>query len=66
MTLRPDDAMVTYNVACVFGQLGRTEDALGALTRAWDAGFRDPNWARHDPDLEILRGNPEFERLFPA
>ncbi|MEO8217372.1 MAG: protein kinase [Acidobacteriota bacterium] len=65
MTLRPDDAMVTYNVACVFGQLRKADESLMALKKAWEAGFRDPNWARHDPDLEILRGNPEFERLFP-
>ena len=39
---------------------------MAALKKAWEAGFRDPNWARHDPDLEILRGNPEFERLFPS
>jgi serine/threonine protein kinase/Tfp pilus assembly protein PilF len=66
MTLRPDDAMVTYNVACVFCQIGENDKALVALRKAWDAGFRDPNWARHDPDLEGLRGNPEFERLYPA
>ena len=66
MTLRPDDAMVTYNVACVFGQLGKEGESMAALKKAWEAGFRDPNWARHDPDLEILRGNPEFERLFPS
>ncbi len=65
MTLRPDDAMVTYNVACVFCQIGKHSEALHALRKAWDAGFRDPNWARHDPDLEGLRGDPEFERLFP-
>ena len=66
MTLRPDDAMVMYNVACVFCQLGKNSDSLGALRKAWDAGFRDPNWARNDPDLEGLRGDPEFERLYPA
>ncbi len=65
MTLRPDDAMVLYNVACIYCELGKNAEALGALRKAWDAGFRDPNWARHDPDLEPLRGDPEFERLFP-
>ena len=65
MTLRPDDAMVTYNVACVFCQIGKNADAINALRKAWDAGFRDTNWVRHDPDLESLRGDPEFERLFP-
>jgi serine/threonine protein kinase/Tfp pilus assembly protein PilF len=66
MMLRPDDAMVMYNVACVFCQLGKNGEGLTALRKAWDAGFRDPNWARHDPDLDPLHGDPEFERLFPA
>jgi len=65
MTLRPDDAMVMYNVACVFCQLGKNSESLGALRKAWEAGFRDPNWARHDPDLDPLHGDPEFERLYP-
>jgi len=66
MTLRADDAMVLYNVACVFAQLGMKKDALGALKKAWEAGARDADWARNDPDLEGLRGDPEFERLYPA
>jgi serine/threonine protein kinase/Tfp pilus assembly protein PilF len=66
MALRPDDAMVLYNVACIYCGLGKNAEAMDALSKAWDAGFRDPNWARHDPDLEPLRENPEFERLFPA
>ena len=40
-------------------------DALGALKRAWDNGLRDADWARRDPDLAILHGDPEFERLYP-
>ncbi len=32
---------------------------------AWDAGFKDPAWARRDPDLELLHGDPEFDRLYP-
>ncbi len=65
MTLRPDDATVMYNVACVFCSLKRTEQALDALGKAWTAGFKDPTWARRDPDLAILHGHPEFERLYP-
>jgi serine/threonine protein kinase/tetratricopeptide (TPR) repeat protein len=65
MTLRPNDAMVTYNVACVFGTLNRKAECLEAIQKAWNAGFRDPAWARRDPDLAILHGNPEFERLYP-
>ena len=65
MTLRPDEATVLYNAACVFSQLNRKADSLQALRKAWDAGFRDPDWARRDPDLSLLHDDPEFERLYP-
>jgi non-specific serine/threonine protein kinase len=38
---------------------------VAAIKRAWDAGFRDPDWARRDPDLALIHGDPEFERLYP-
>jgi non-specific serine/threonine protein kinase len=38
---------------------------LGALKKAWEAGFRDPSWARRDPELAILHGEPEFDKLYP-
>jgi hypothetical protein len=28
-------------------------------------GDKDADWARRDPDLSLLRGDPEFERLYP-
>jgi len=64
--LRPNEAIVQYNAACVFSQLGRTPEAIAALTKAWEGGFRDPDWTRRDPDLSALHGHPEFERLYPA
>ena len=39
---------------------------MAALKKAWDAGFIDPDWARRDPDLALLHGDPEFERLYPT
>jgi non-specific serine/threonine protein kinase len=65
MALRPNDAVVLYNVACTFGQLGRKQEAMTALRKAWEAGFKDPSWARRDPDLAILHGEPEFVKLYP-
>ena len=38
---------------------------MDVLKRAWEAGFTDAVWARRDPDLVILHGEPEFERLYP-
>ncbi len=66
MLLCPDDAMILYNVACLFCGMGRTDEALEAMKKAWNTGYRDSGWARRDPDLAPLHGNAEFERLFPA
>ena len=63
--LRPNEATVLYNLACVFSMLGRLEDSITSLKRAWDGGFKDPAWARRDPDLTALHGHPEFELLYP-
>jgi non-specific serine/threonine protein kinase len=57
---------VLYNCACINSKLGKKAEALAALKRAWDAGWKDPVWTRRDPDLAILHGEPEFERLYPA
>ncbi|HYN08471.1 MAG TPA: protein kinase [Vicinamibacterales bacterium] len=64
--LRPNEPTVLYNAACTFCMLARKPEALQALKKAWDAGFKDAVWARRDPDLAILHGEPEFERLYPA
>jgi Flp pilus assembly protein TadD len=66
MVLRPNEATVLYNAACTFCMLNRKPEALDALKKAWDAGFKDAVWARRDPDLVILQGEAEFERMFPA
>jgi serine/threonine protein kinase/tetratricopeptide (TPR) repeat protein len=65
VTLRPNEATVLYNAACVFCSMNKKSEALDAIRKAWEAGFRDPEWARRDPDLEFLHGDPEFERLYP-
>jgi serine/threonine protein kinase/tetratricopeptide (TPR) repeat protein len=65
MVLRPDEASVLYNAACAFCKMDKKAEALGALRKAWTAGFGDPDWARRDPDLALLHGDPEFERLYP-
>lgn len=65
IALRPNEAMVLYNAACTFCMLQRKPEALDALKKAWDVGFKDANWARRDPDLAILHDEPEFQRLYP-
>ena len=65
VALRSSEATVLYNAACVFCRLKRKPDAVIALKKAWEAGFKDADWARRDPDLALLHGDPEFERLYP-
>jgi serine/threonine protein kinase/tetratricopeptide (TPR) repeat protein len=65
MLLRPNEAMVQYNAACTFCSMNKKAEALDALTKAWRNGFKDADWVRRDPDLAILRGDPEFEKLYP-
>ncbi|PWT93437.1 MAG: protein kinase [Blastocatellia bacterium] len=65
MILRPDDTMIFYNTACTFCAMNMVDDAVNAIKRAWETGFKDPIWTRQDPDLAILHGHPEFERLYP-
>jgi tetratricopeptide (TPR) repeat protein len=66
MALRPNEATVLYNLACLFCHMQKKPEALDALRKAWNAGFKESDWARRDPDLTLLRGDPEFERLYPA
>jgi tetratricopeptide (TPR) repeat protein len=66
MALRPDDAMILYNSACAFCAMDNAQSAMGALKKAWESGYRNATWTRQDPDLALLHGDPEFERLYPA
>jgi tetratricopeptide (TPR) repeat protein len=66
VALRPNEAIVLYNVACVFCRLGDKPEALEALRKCWNAGYRDAEWARRDTALSLVHGDPEFERLYPG
>jgi non-specific serine/threonine protein kinase len=65
VTLRANEASILYNAACVYCSLKRKPEALDALRKAWEAGFKDSVWARRDPSLIPLHDDPEFDRLYP-
>jgi non-specific serine/threonine protein kinase len=65
MTLRANEASILYNAACNYCQLHRKPEALDALRKAWQAGFKDAVWARRDPDLALLHDEPEFDQMYP-
>jgi len=66
LALRPNDAMVAYNLACVYCALDQKDEAMRTMRKAWEAGYRDGDWARKDSDLALIHGDPEFEKLYPA
>jgi serine/threonine protein kinase len=66
ITLRPDEASILYNAACMYCFLKKKSEAMSVLSKAWEAGFKDASWARRDPDLALLHGEAEFERMYPA
>lgn len=66
VTLRANEASILYNAACLYCKLNKKPEALDALSKSWEAGFKDAAWARRDPDLIPLHDEPEFDRLYPA
>jgi CubicO group peptidase (beta-lactamase class C family) len=56
----PERPIAEYNLACVLARLQRTDQAMGALARAVDCGWRGGAHMRIDPDLEGLRGDERF------
>ncbi len=65
VTLRANEASILYNAACTYALLKKKAEAMDTLRKAWDAGFKDSTWVRRDPDLALLRDEPEFNRLYP-
>ncbi len=66
VTLRANEASILYNAACLYCKLRKKAEAIDTLRKSWEAGFKDAEWARRDPDLVLLHDDPEFDRLYPA
>ena len=62
--LHPDRAVPWYNLACSYARMGMLDAAFTALHRAVDLGYDHFRHLARDPDLESLRADPRFTRLF--
>jgi len=57
------DGFACYNLACIYLNASDTVHGLSMLRRTISMGFQNIETFRHDPDLNPLRGMPEFEEL---
>jgi Flp pilus assembly protein TadD len=62
--LSPNDSVMLYNGACLYARLGEKQKAIATLREAIAAGVTNFSWMAHDPDLDSLRGEPDFVALF--
>jgi adenylate cyclase len=63
LELYPDDMGALVNAACLHLKLAQKEEALEVLERVFARGWGKRDWVEHDPDYDILRDDPRFQRL---
>lgn len=63
VALMPQDATWRYNLACALAWRADKTEALDALSKAIDLGFRDADAIRKDSDLKHLAQEPRFAEL---
>jgi non-specific serine/threonine protein kinase len=61
--IAPDDAMLLYNLGCIYSLAGEIDEALYCLERAVAHGLVHKGWYLHDSNLDPLRKQPRFLAL---
>jgi tetratricopeptide (TPR) repeat protein len=61
--LDPQNPTAHYNLACSLALSKKRPDALRSLRKALSLGYDDLDWMEQDPDLEVLKADPEFRQL---
>ena len=59
----PSDAGNWYDYACLYGRMNRIEDAMNALEKAFECGYRNFGHLEYDYDMDILRDRPRYKEL---
>lgn len=59
-TLKEDDPIVHYNLACSCSLLNQSDRAFAALERAMALGYRDADHMDKDGDLDNVRADPRY------
>lgn len=64
--LMPNNPTAHYNLACSLALKRRKADAIRALAKAIECGYKDYEWMRDDPDLSGLQEHPVFKDLLKS
>ena len=59
----PTDAGNWYDYACLYGRMNRIDDAMKALEKAFELGYRNFGHLEYDYDMDILRDLPRYKEL---
>jgi TolB-like protein/Tfp pilus assembly protein PilF/predicted Ser/Thr protein kinase len=63
LELSPNDALMSYNVACLHARLGNKDLSIKYLNQAINSGYANYEWIKRDPDLNTIRNEPEYIEL---
>ena len=63
LAMRPNDAMLLYNLGCIYAMLGFTEKALDCLENSAKLGMMQRAWLERDSNLDTLRTHARFDAL---
>ena len=61
--LKPDDAIVQYNLPCSYSLLEQLDEAFASLKKAIALGYNDFHHLDNDPDLFYLRDDCRYQKL---
>jgi len=64
VSLKPEDPVIHYNLACSLSLTGEPQAALAELKKAVSLGYDDFSYILEDADLESVRNLEEFKTFF--
>ena len=61
--LTPNDALMLYNLACLFSRLEEKETAVDYFRKALNSGYQSYEWVKRDTDFDNIRNEPGYIEL---
>ena len=61
--IAPDEAMLLYNLGCIYALAGEIDEALDSLEKAVALGVTQKGWYANDSNLNALRDHARFKSL---